>query len=153
MQKCKTLPGIKTVELIRASLLDVYSPRPLQFSDGVLAYGVFTRLPITDHAASSVTSENLAGQTIYTTKTVFRIPDSTESHALCRQMIFFPFALRLTDVKGEQYLIGTQHKPHPTVAFNYINENSPAGKRIIEVTANWDNSFPLLHLTLPGLLY
>jgi hypothetical protein len=147
MQICKTLPGIKTAEWARAEFIDVYSPAALIDGARVYAFGDFAEIPVTGLGGCVVSTEIVSGQTIYTVKINFNLTDQKDkTRSLLYELSSYPFALRITDIYGEKYLAGTNHKPHPTIQYTYSNEPAPAGKRLFEVEITYVNIFSLLQL-------
>jgi hypothetical protein len=128
-------------------MLDVYSPIALMEGARVYGFGSFNDISIVGLGGCVASSEIVSGQMIYTVKVSFNLPDRrSETRSLLHDLSFYPFALRIMDIYGDTYLVGTNQKPHPMMSHTYYNESTPTGKRIFQLEVTYVNIFSLLQL-------
>lgn len=141
------LPGIKSVQICKTANLQ---PDVLDYMDEskiLKIYGTLYDVPIVQNGTMSVKSELIKGQTVFTVKAQFQIcaSDITAKEmalSLAKNIYAFVF----TNLNGVKMLVGTHQKPVPTVAWQYLNDETPTGKRgyFVEVTYQNTHSYIVL---------
>lgn len=97
-------------------------------------------LPLVGLASLEVSDEVEDGVRIYTSKL---------NATLCKSFLHpkRPSAFRLTDVQGNQYLLGTAYKPFPLVAIITNTSTNEAERTVTVLSANWVSLKPLLTIS------
>jgi hypothetical protein len=141
----KTLPGFKTIEFADAKQVSVVSDELIHEGIEVQAFGNFQSLPIVDIAGATVKTERVNGELIYTTLVQLLVKDcGTDTRQLLHTLTTITCAFRLTDVYKNQYLLGTDAKPHPTVIPAFESATKPNGVRAFAVEIQYINTHSLL---------
>lgn len=143
----KFLPGFTAVGYCKSAnlqpdVLDIYDE-----DDRMKVYASLISIPITGHGSMSVISEIVKGSTIYTMKAEFQIcADDETAKSICSVLKKNIHSFIFVTIDKNRLLVGTHEKPYPTVSSQYMNENSPTGKRgyIVEVTYQNIHSFIVL---------
>lgn len=133
------LPGIKKVEYCFSNRIRVIPEQIFQEGDQVEVDGAFIEIPISGLASVEMIDSIENEQVIYQTKLTF-----------FTQCPPFPSPLkrcyRITDVQGNQFLIGIAKSPFPVSSGTDSNPSSPAGKRGKETVVTWKSTVPMLHI-------
>lgn len=141
------LPGIKKVEICKTTKLQ---PDVLDFTDEskiLKIYGTLHDVPIVKNGTLSVKSELIKGQTIFTVKAQFQICASDiTAKEMCLSLAKNNHAFVFTNINDAKLLVGTHQKPTPTVTYQYLNDETPTGKRgyFVEVTYQNTHSYIVL---------
>lgn len=141
------LPGIKTVEFAVADFLTISSNEKIAHGIPIQVSGTFTTICIEGLAAASYETKRVSGQSVYTSKLIFRVgehqvmPWNLETFLANRNLVY-----RLTDINNRQWLMGTNEMPFPTSKTKHDNPADPAGANISEIEITYSNLFPFLEI-------
>jgi hypothetical protein len=114
--KAKTLPGFTGIEFIDVRRLFINCGELVREGSTIEAYGVFTRLPAEGLIGCGVSCETLLGESVYTTVLNFMMKDlGNYTRRLLHDLTLMDCSFRLSDIYREQYLVGLNTKPHPTI--------------------------------------
>lgn len=144
MSNCTTLPGIIKLEYIQAVDLTLVPKKHISAGCKISAIGNFTEIKLVGQANCSNTPERTNAGLIYNTKISglsFESSDLTEEIMNKLQELYHVY--RLTDVYGNQYLVGTLACPYPEIIFTPTNDSI----RAIEFEISWISTLPPLKLT------
>ena len=137
----KILPSILSVEFLLVEEMTLYPKKIMVPGDVISAIGDFKKLKLTEPSSCNTTSERTDNGLVYTTiisGVIFDDKDSELQHQLQTKF----YAYRLTDVYKNKYLVGSDKKPYPEIAFNPVNEATPSGVRAINYEITWVSVLP-----------
>jgi hypothetical protein len=143
----KNLPGFIAVGYCKSSnlqpdVLDIYDE-----DDRMKIYGSLINIPIVGMGSMSVSSEEIKGSTVYNLKSSFQIcADDEDAKKICSILRENIYAFIFETVDRNKMLVGTHEKPYPVVTYQYMNENSPTGKRGYFVEITYQNTHSVILL-------
>jgi len=141
-----TLPAIKRVEWFAAAVLQCLCAG--RISEGILldsVSGSSTDLEIEGLGSLTIQSEKQSGQDVYTSIFACKKAEEVGVTALTlAELSRNDVCYRLTDVTGQQYMLGTPEKPFTTLSYKYDNAETPAGVRIFALEIKYINRFSVL---------
>jgi hypothetical protein len=147
MAAAKTLPGFKKIAFGYARSLFVNHDEVIEEGSIADVYGDFIHIPTVDPTGCTVSSEEISGETVYTTLLNLRMEDcGSHTRRLIRNLTANSCCFRLTDVYGEEYLLGLSDKPHPVVKPSFRSEETPAGVRCFSVEIQYINTHSILQI-------
>ena len=140
---CKTLAGIKYVDFISIADLTLYPKKHIRPGKSISIIGNWSEMELVDLVSCSSTSERTDAGLVYTSKIAGMLTDNDENDTELQNRLQNKFhAYKLTDVYGNEYLVGTNKKPFPEITFSPTNEASPAGLRAIPFEISWISTLP-----------
>ena len=144
---CKTLAGIKYVDFISIADLTLYPKKHIHPGKTISIIGNWSEMALVDLVSCSSTSERTDAGLVYTSKIAGMLADNDENDTELQNRLVNKFhAYKLTDVYGNEYLIGINTKPFPEITFSPNNEASPAGLRAIPFEITWISTLPPIPL-------
>jgi hypothetical protein len=144
---CKTLAGIKYVDFISIADLTLYPKKHIHPGKTISTIGNWSEMALVDLVSCSSTSERTDAGLVYTSKIAGMLADNDENDTELQNRLVNKFhAYKLTDVYGNEYLIGINTKPFPEISFSPNNEASPTGLRAIPFEITWISTLPPIPL-------
>ena len=140
---CKTLAGIKYVDFISIADLTLYPKKHIRPGKPISIIGNWVEMALVELVSCSSSSERNDAGVVYTSKISGMLTDTDENDAELQNRLQNKFhAYKLTDVYGNEYLVGINTKPFPEITFSPTNESSPAGLRAIPFEITWISTLP-----------
>lgn len=144
---CKTLAGIKYVDFISIADLTLYPKKHIRPGKTISIIGNWSEMALVDLVSCSSTSERTDAGMVYTSKIAGMLSDNDENDTELQNRLVNKFhAYKLTDVYGNEYLVGINKKPFPEITFSPTNEASPAGLRAIPFEITWISTLPPIEI-------
>lgn len=144
---CKTLAGIKYVDFISIADLTLYPKKHIRPGKTISIIGNWSEMALVDLVSCSSTSERTDAGMVYTSKIAGMLSDNDENDTELQNHLVNKFhAYKLTDVYGNEYLVGINKKPFPEITFSPTNEASPAGLRAIPFEITWISTLPPIEI-------
>jgi hypothetical protein len=133
MSNLKTLPGIKSISICEASKF-----KSERIGSKINPQCDFEELNLIDLAEFNLEPEIVSGQTIYTITGSFNLyeNDLTDLNYLNETS----FVFKITDIYGDEYIIGTEEQPYPILLVKHGTGTGPSGAR--KLTAELTYSHP-----------
>lgn len=135
MLKLVHVNKIEKVRIADLSSLRIVSPSTCRFVKDVH----FSEISIKELAGVSVEDSYENNQKIFTTTITFHAMDHEPLSD--RQ-----YAFRLTTVKGEKFLVGTNTRPYPIIKENTPYPEKPADNMLKKMTITWKSIYPMLKI-------
>lgn len=145
--KATFLPGISAVSYCPASRCEIDNQRRIDNTSVVDVSGDFVYIPIHGLGSVTVKTEVASGQTLFTTKLNFFLPSCVpDVRQLLEELSRIPSCFRFRDIGKQEYILGGQERPFPTVLFDQVNEDDPTGRKgyIVEITYVNTHSYHLI---------
>lgn len=127
---------VNKIEMIRIedlNSLQVISPSSCRMKSSLL----FTDLDIQDLVGVTVEDSYENAQRKYTTTVTFKTP--------CRKLLALSrMAFRLTDVNGNQYMVGTNSRPYPIIKELQTFPDKVPESSLKQFSITWKSMYPML---------